>query len=173
MSNSTFKVFVDKMGGENPDTFIGQQGELFYDPTGSTLKISDGVTAGGVSISPSENAIVNITEAAPGAASGTVTYNGTNGTRYHVHTAVPTGNWTANFSNLSLATNEATHVVVIVPGAAADYTMTASQIDGTASGVTNLTQSLKASKTKTNIFDLDVVKTGASTYSIYGYVTSY
>lgn len=174
MSNKTFKTYVDKMGATTATDYIGKEGELFYDSTTTTLRIADGVTAGGtiVSTGPTETQIVNISEAAPGAASGTFAYNGSNGVRVHVHTAVPTGNWNANLTNLGLATNEATNVRIIVPGAASDYTMTPTQIDGSSVGVTNTSQTLKASKTKTNVFDLQVVKTGASAYTIYGLLTA-
>lgn len=44
---STFKLFADKMGGTAASNYIGNRGEIFYDPTSTTLRISDGVTAGG------------------------------------------------------------------------------------------------------------------------------
>ena len=50
MSNKINKIFVDKMGGHSADTFIGQPGEIFYDPETGSLKISDGVTPGGKGI---------------------------------------------------------------------------------------------------------------------------
>jgi hypothetical protein len=51
MSNTTYKLFPAKMGGREASTFIGKKGEIFYDPTTTTLRISDGSTAGGISIS--------------------------------------------------------------------------------------------------------------------------
>ena len=51
MSNKTFKAFIDKMGGTTVTNFIGGEGELFYDPTTTTLRIGDGVTPGGTVIS--------------------------------------------------------------------------------------------------------------------------
>ena len=49
---TTFKLFADKMGGTPATNYIGTVGEVFYDPTGATpLRISDGVTPGGTSIS--------------------------------------------------------------------------------------------------------------------------
>jgi hypothetical protein len=47
MSNTTFKLFVDKMGGTQVGSYIGNAGEIFYDPILSSLRRSDGVTAGG------------------------------------------------------------------------------------------------------------------------------
>ena len=50
-SNKTFKTFVDKMGGTQATNYIGNPGELFYDPETTSLRISDGVTPGGSLIS--------------------------------------------------------------------------------------------------------------------------
>lgn len=51
MSNKTFKAFVDKMGGTTATNYIGNEGELFYDPTTTTLRVADGTTPGGIIIS--------------------------------------------------------------------------------------------------------------------------
>jgi len=50
MANKTFKLFTDKMGGRQASEYIGTEGEIFYDPTTTSLRISDGSTAGGISI---------------------------------------------------------------------------------------------------------------------------
>jgi hypothetical protein len=50
MSNKTYKLFAQKMGGREASTFIGETGEIFYDPITTTLRISDGSTVGGISI---------------------------------------------------------------------------------------------------------------------------
>jgi len=50
MANVVNKIFVDKMGGKTASDFIGQPGEIFYDPNTGSLRISDGVTVGGKSI---------------------------------------------------------------------------------------------------------------------------
>lgn len=56
MSNSIYRVFVEKLGGTGiTTTFIGNEGELFWDPTSTALKMSDGTTAGGVSITNSSS----------------------------------------------------------------------------------------------------------------------
>jgi hypothetical protein len=47
MSNATFKLFADKMGGTNASSYVGNVGEIFYDPTSGSLRRSDGTTAGG------------------------------------------------------------------------------------------------------------------------------
>ena len=50
MSNKTFKLFADKMGGNPAASFIGTAGELFYDPEIGSIKLSNGVSPGGITI---------------------------------------------------------------------------------------------------------------------------
>ena len=46
---SIYRVFVEKLGGSGiSTTFVGNAGELFWDPTTTTLKMSDGTIAGGL-----------------------------------------------------------------------------------------------------------------------------
>jgi len=45
---SVYRVFTEKLGGADATTFVGNEGELFWDPTTTSLKMSDGSTAGGV-----------------------------------------------------------------------------------------------------------------------------
>lgn len=47
MANKTFKLLTDKMGGRAAGSYVGREGEIFYDPTSTTLRVSDGVTPGG------------------------------------------------------------------------------------------------------------------------------
>jgi hypothetical protein len=48
-SNTTFKLFADKMGGTSANVYIGTPGEMFYDIDGQTaIRLSDGVTPGGI-----------------------------------------------------------------------------------------------------------------------------
>jgi hypothetical protein len=49
-TNTTYRVFLEKLGGTDPTQFVGNDGELFYDPNGNSLKISDGSTPGGATI---------------------------------------------------------------------------------------------------------------------------
>lgn len=44
---TTYKILVEKLGGADPSTFKPKEGEIFYDPTTGTLKVSDGATLGG------------------------------------------------------------------------------------------------------------------------------
>jgi hypothetical protein len=48
-TNTTFKIFADKMGGTRANNYIGTTGEVFYDVDGtSAMRLSDGVTPGGI-----------------------------------------------------------------------------------------------------------------------------
>ena len=51
MANKTYKVFLEKLGGTNATNYIGNEGELFYDPTTTTLRVGDGTTPGGSIVS--------------------------------------------------------------------------------------------------------------------------
>jgi len=51
-SNTTFRPFLEKLGGTPANTFIGSSGELFYDPDTTKIRVSDGVTPGGKLIAP-------------------------------------------------------------------------------------------------------------------------
>lgn len=46
--DSIFRVFVEKMSGSDRSDFVGNEGELFYDPTQREVFVSDGKTVGGV-----------------------------------------------------------------------------------------------------------------------------
>lgn len=51
INNTTYRVLVEKIGGSDPSQFVGNEGEVFYDPDAGSpvLKLSDGETPGGVS----------------------------------------------------------------------------------------------------------------------------
>lgn len=51
MANKTYVAFVDKQGGTTASSYIGNEGELFYDPSTTTLRVSDGSTPGGTVVS--------------------------------------------------------------------------------------------------------------------------
>ena len=46
-----YRALVEKLGAASTATFVGNEGELFWDPTSTALKISDGTTAGGQALS--------------------------------------------------------------------------------------------------------------------------
>ena len=48
--NTTFRAFVEKLGDVEPGLFVGNEGDLFYDPNTASLRISDGVTPGGIPV---------------------------------------------------------------------------------------------------------------------------
>ena len=50
INNTTYRVFLEKLGGTDPSQFVGDEGEVFLDPNIPALKLSDGSTPGGVSI---------------------------------------------------------------------------------------------------------------------------
>jgi hypothetical protein len=43
-----YRTLNEKLGGRSVDEFVGNQGELFWDPSTATLRVSDGVTVGGI-----------------------------------------------------------------------------------------------------------------------------
>ena len=47
-NNTIYRLYVEKLGAENPSAFVGNKGEVFYDPNDGNLKYSDGITPGGV-----------------------------------------------------------------------------------------------------------------------------
>lgn len=52
---TTFRSFTSKMGGTNPAEYIGLVGEIFWDPSSGSLRLSDGSTPGGISITGLSN----------------------------------------------------------------------------------------------------------------------
>jgi hypothetical protein len=68
MANKTYKLFADKLGGRQASSYIGTEGEIFYDPTTTTLRISDGSTAGGLSLVGGTPTMISSGSSSPGAA---------------------------------------------------------------------------------------------------------
>ena len=52
---TTYRLFVERLGGSPVEEFVGEFGEVFYDPLTGNLRLSDGETAGGISISSGSN----------------------------------------------------------------------------------------------------------------------
>jgi len=48
MSNSINRFFLEKLGDTQASDFIGDIGEMFFDPITGVLRVSDGVTPGGI-----------------------------------------------------------------------------------------------------------------------------
>jgi len=96
-TNTTYRVFTEKLGDSDPDQFVGNAGEVFYDPNGTALKISDGTTAGGVSIggAPAAQGFITLNGTSP-TWSGTAGYTvsgaqpGGGGTDYEITLTFPT-----------------------------------------------------------------------------------
>ena len=47
MGNSIHRIFTEHLGNSNVSTFVGNSGEIFYNPASGSLRVSDGHTAGG------------------------------------------------------------------------------------------------------------------------------
>lgn len=47
---TTYKLFAEKMGGNETTTYVGNVGDIFYNPTTGSLRLSDASTPGGISI---------------------------------------------------------------------------------------------------------------------------
>lgn len=53
--NTTYRILVEKLGDADPNEFIGNEGEVFYDPNSPELKLSNGESVGGLTISGQTN----------------------------------------------------------------------------------------------------------------------
>ena len=49
-SNTTYRAFPEKLGGSDATQFVGDRGELFWDPENANLTMSDGETPGGIGL---------------------------------------------------------------------------------------------------------------------------
>ena len=84
MSNITHRAFVEVMGGTSASSFVGNEGDLFYDRHDTTLRVSDGVTAGGnpVGGGPVAKGFINLDGSSPtwtGTTGYTVSHSGGGG----------------------------------------------------------------------------------------------
>jgi hypothetical protein len=111
-------------------------------------------------------------------ASSNTFYLTTNGALYYNTAAAQTTNFTFNFASTSgqtlntlLSTNQTITATVIVTQGATPYYCTAVQIDGTATGVTTYWQGGSApvagNASVPDIYSFTIIKTAASTYSIF------
>jgi hypothetical protein len=50
ITNTTYRILVEKLGDSQPTQFVGNEGEIFYDPNITSLSLSDGSTMGGLAI---------------------------------------------------------------------------------------------------------------------------
>lgn len=55
--DATFRLFVENIGHTAVEEFVGNIGDVFYDPLTGDLRLSDGETAGGVSITSGSSII--------------------------------------------------------------------------------------------------------------------
>jgi hypothetical protein len=121
MSNKTFVAFVDKQGGTTATNYIGNEGELFYDPATTTLRVSDGATPGGTVVSSGGGGgLSNIVEDTTPQLGGNLDVNG--------RTIVSTGN-----GNISIVPDEDGDVIVTTSGNGIVSVTGDTTIDGTLS----------------------------------------
>ena len=57
IQNTTFRVYVEKLGAVEATEFIGNEGDLFYDPNTTSLRLSDGSTPGGITATSFDSGI--------------------------------------------------------------------------------------------------------------------
>jgi len=53
------EAYVQELETQSAATYVGKEGELFYDPTTSVLRVSDGSTAGGVTVGSQSSQITD------------------------------------------------------------------------------------------------------------------
>lgn len=63
--NTTYRFLVEKLGGTTAESFVGNEGEVFYDPDSPTptLRISDGSTPGGQYVGIASTSLLQVSEA--------------------------------------------------------------------------------------------------------------
>jgi len=81
IQNTTFRAFVEKLGATQAETFVGNEGDLFYDPNTSQLRISDGSTPGGIIVTGITTSGVSTT---PGGIDFTLTGSDLTGTQREI-----------------------------------------------------------------------------------------
>ena len=64
MTNTVYRVYSEKLGGSTASTFIGNSGDLFFDPATGALRLSDGTTQGGtdpagIPVTPNDYPVTN------------------------------------------------------------------------------------------------------------------
>jgi hypothetical protein len=47
-TNTTYRIFTEKMGATDPTLFVGDEGEIFYNPLDGNIRYSNGVIPGGI-----------------------------------------------------------------------------------------------------------------------------
>ena len=54
---STYRAFLEKIGGVSSSQYKGNVGEIFWNPTSGDLRLSDSVTSGGIPLTASSNGV--------------------------------------------------------------------------------------------------------------------
>ena len=61
--NTTYRSFVEKLGNTPASEFIGEEGDLFWNPETGSLRVSDGSTPGGIAASATGTQTLGISTA--------------------------------------------------------------------------------------------------------------
>ena len=71
IGDSINRIFVEKLGATERSSFVGNQGDIFYDPASTQIFVSDGKTPGGVGLkSPNLENLIDVIGDLPGDGSG-------------------------------------------------------------------------------------------------------
>ena len=89
INNTTYRILVEKLGASQPTQFVGNEGEIFYDPNIPSLSLSDGSTVGGLVIGGGTQGLQGI--------QGTQGVQGIQGTDGNQGTY--TGSWTVSINS--------------------------------------------------------------------------
>lgn len=137
IENSTFRAYTEKLGATEASNFIGNEGDLFYDPNTSTLRVSNGVTPGGIPVSGGGGGggisltDLSVSSTAPGTAAlsydnitGVFSYTPPDLTSYAQTSSLNISNWDTAYSwgnhadagyLTSVALNDVTDVTLTSP----------------------------------------------------------
>lgn len=185
-------INVNDGGGQKTWTFNASGGLTFPDGTTMTTAVVGGGGGGVTSITAGTGTYVSSTSGAvtiwvgntsnleetfesKTTATGVITHDCTTN-RLFYHTGM-TGNFTPNFTNLGLATGEATSISLVMVQGATARMPTAVQIAGTSTGVTLLWQGSASapsgSASRTEVVSFSILCTATNAYTVLGMLTSF
>jgi len=107
--------------------------------------------------------VTKFAAASPAAATGTVNYNCSGGTKVFRHANAAAANWTANFQNLTLDATSVNEVKIIASNGDTEFAPTAVQVNGVSK--TFLKTYTKGKKNKTNIFTFTILDNSSNIYA--------
>ena len=99
-----FRPYLEKLGGStNATSYVGTAGDLFYDPETTTLRISDGTTPGGNTISSGTSGLSNVVEDTTPQLGGNLDTNGKSITFGSASISEAGGDLSIGYSNVKLS----------------------------------------------------------------------